>query len=307
MARDLPSLNAIRMFEAAAQHRNFTRAAEQLFVTQGAVSRQIKQLERELKQELFIREGPKLELTSAGEHYYRSVQQGLGVIRRGTLELRRQSELPVLVISVLPSFAAKWLIPRIVDFQEFSEQIEIQMVASYEPIDFVHRPDIDVAIRFGQGGWSDTYSECLINEDMFPVCSPSFLSRSPALKQPADLLDQPLIYASSEYNQWIEWFEAAGVDPPTNFRGTTYSDELMIQQAAIEGQGVALVRSLLVNEELQAGRLARLFDTSICSKNSYYFVCPSYREEEPNIAFFLQWLRDKALETDAACQQLRAI
>lgn len=294
MARDLPSLNAVRMFEAAARHRNFTRAAEQLFVTQGAVSRQVKQLEQELNQALFRRDGPKLELTDAGKRFYRSVEEGLTIIRRGTMEMRRQSATPTLTISVLPSFAAKWLVPRVAQFQQRHKNIELRLAASYDPVDFVRRPDVDLAIRFGTGEWTDIYSERLICEEMFPVCSPGLLQRIADPSTPRCLLGQPLLYATNGYDQWRDWFKAAGTEPPADARGPRYNDALMLQQAAIEGQGIALVRSLLVSDELRAGRLVRLFDIAIPSRYSYYFVCPEGRESEENTLLFLSWLRKEA-------------
>ena len=304
MSRDLPSLNAVRMFEAAAQHRNFTRAAEQLFVTQGAVSRQIKRLEQDLHQMLFHRDGPKLELTEAGKRFHKAVEEGLGIIRRSTLELKRRSAIPTLTISVLPSFAANWLVLRIVEFQRENGNIELRVAASYEPVDFVRRPDVDVAIRFGTGLWKGVYSECLINEQIFPVCSPGFLQLAKGLQQPEDLLRFQLIYAGGDNDHWHQWFEAANISPPSDLRGPQYSDELLLHQAAIKGQGITLARSLLVADELHSGRLVRLFDISIASRNSYYFVCPTGRETEEKIQLLLHWLRHEALQSNSACENL---
>jgi LysR family glycine cleavage system transcriptional activator len=304
MSRDLPSLNAVRMFEAAAHHRNFTRAAEQLFVTQGAVSRQIKRLEQDLNQMLFLRDGPKLELTNAGDRFYKAVAEGLGIIRRSTLEMKRLSAIPTLTISVLPFFAANWLVPRMVEFQRENDNIELRIAASYEPVDFLRRPDIDVAIRFGTGHWQGIYSECLINEQIFPVCSPVFLTRAKGLQQPEDLLRFQLIYADNDNDQWDHWFEAAHISPPTDQSGPRYSNELLLHQAAIKGQGITLARSLLVADEIQAGRLVRLFDISVTSTNSYYFVCSAGRETEENIQLLLLWLRQAALQSNSACVNL---
>ena len=304
MARDLPSLNAVRMFEAAARHGNFTRAAEQLFVTQGAVSRQIKQLEEDLDQTLFRRDGPKVELTEAGERLYRSVEEALSILRRGTLEIRRMSAAPMLTISVLPSFAAKWLVPRLGHFQEAHNDIDIRLAASYDPVDFARRPDIDLSIRFGTGSWKSVYSECIISERMFPVCSPAYLREVGSLSLPRDIAKQPLLYAIDGYDQWNDWFEAANVAPPAVQRGPQYSDELMLQQAAIEGQGVALVRSLLASDEIRAGRLHQMSEISIVARNCYYFVCPIGRETELHIGVFLEWLRGEASKTEFACENL---
>lgn len=307
MSRDLPSLNAVRMFEAAARHQNFTRAAEQLCVTQGAVSRQIKQLEQDLNHELFVRDGPKLKLTDAGERFYLAVEQGLAAIRRGTYALRRQGARPTLTINVFPSLAAKWLISRIVQFQRSHGDVELRLTASYESVEFSQRPDIDAAIQFGTGDWDGVYSECIINEQLFPVCSPGFLQQNPALKTEADLSVAPLILADADDDQWADWFETANVVVPLELRGPRYSDALLLQQAAIEGQGVALARSLLVSDELAAGRLVRLFSTAIRSRNSFYFVCSTGNETSPLIRDFLVWLRSEALQSDDACENLLRI
>ncbi len=304
MSRDLPSLNAVRVFEAAARHQNFTRAAEQLYVTQGAVSRQIKRLEQDLQQLLFHRDGPKLELTHAGERFYKAAEEALGIIRRSTLELQRLSAISTLTISVLPSFAANWLVPRIVEFQREIGNVELRVAAAYEPVDFVRRPDVDVAIRFGTGQWKGVYCECLINEQIFPVCSPGFLERAQGLHQPEDLLRFQLIYSSNGYDHWEQWFKAAQISPPNDLHGPQYSDELLLHQAAIRGQGITLARSLLVADELHSGRLVRLFDISVASRNSYYFVCPSGRETEEKLQKLLHWLRHEALQSNSACENL---
>jgi len=304
MSRDLPSLNAIRMFEAAARHQNFTRAAEVLFVTQGAVSRQVKRLEDELGCELFKRDGPKLQLTDHGARFYDAISEALGLVRRGTLELRRAMSVPSLNVSVLPSFAAKWLVQRLASFQDYHGNIEVRISASYDQVDFLMRPDIDAAIRWGQGGWPGTYWECLLTERLFPVCSPGFLREHQHPRSPDELAALPLVRTIEEFDQWDEWFAAAGGSAPRARGPIRYSDALLLQQAAIEGQGVALARSLLVEDELKAGRLIRLFDESIASSNNFYFVCPTRQKDNETLVSFLNWLRNEARQSDSACEDL---
>ena len=304
MNRDLPSLNAIRMFEAAARHQNFTRAAEVLFVTQGAVSRQVKLLEDQVGCELFKRDGPKLQLTDEGARFYEAVAEGLGEIRRGTLDLKRALASPSLTISVLPSFAAKWLVQRVVRFQDCSEDVEVRISTSYEPVDFAMRPDIDAAIRWGQGDWPGTYSECLLTEQLFPVCSPRFLDEHQVPSSPASLAELPLIRPIDEHDQWDEWFQVAGIKAPKPIEMLRYSDALLLQQAALEGHGVLLARSLLVEDELKSGRLVRLFDVSINSNNNFYFVCPSRLKDDKSLRMFLGWLRSEAKQSENACENL---
>lgn len=301
MGRDLPSLNAVRMFETAARYKNFTKAAEALHVTQGAVSRQIRHLEADLGQVLFHRNGPNITLTDAGELLYAAAADALATLRRGTLQLKRMVASPTLTVSVLPSFAAKWLVQRIPQFNTAHPDIELRLAASYEAVDFRVQPDIDIAIRFGAGGWDGVYSECLFNERVFPVCSPQFRRDNGGLDHPSQLADVPLLHASREYDQWDEWLEAAEVEPRLPGPATRYSDLSMLLQAAIAGQGVALARSLATAGDLETRLLERPFELSIPCRYSYYFVCPEGREENEQVRMFLQWLRLAALETDSAC------
>ncbi len=304
MNRDMPSLNAVRMFEAAARYQNFTRAAEVLFVTQGAVSRQIKQLEVELGCELFRRDGPKLQLTTEGDQFYAAVTEGLGAIRRGTLELRRALAAPSLTISVLPSFAATWLVPRIGRFQEQNPETEVRISTSYQPVDFDVQPDIDAAIRWGQGGWPGVYSECLLSEQLFPVCSPRFIEEHGMPRSAQDVAALPLIRPDEDHDLWSEWFAVAREMAPTTGESLRYTDALLLLRAAIEGHGVALARSLLVEDELKSGRLVRVSDVELESPNSFYFVCPPRLKENKSIRRFLGWLRSEAGQSRHACGTL---
>jgi len=304
MPRDLPSLKALRVFECAARHQNFSHAAVELFVTQGAVSRQIILLEQELGVKLFTRAGPRVKLNKTGAQYYRHVRDGLAVIRQGTMELKRQSLTPALTISVLPSFAAKWLVPRMTDFQQRTEGLVLRLAASYQLVNFDLEPDIDAAIRFGKGGYEGLYEECLINEQMFPVCSPRLFKSGPPIKTPEDLLKFPLLYTEEAFDEWPRWFEAAGLAPPSEALGLRYTDALMHIRAAVEGQGIILARTLMVADELETGQLIKPFDVQITSSNSYYFVCPKGREKETKIKAFLDWVRAEAGQTQAACEEL---
>lgn len=301
MARDLPPLNALRMFDAAARHLNFTKASEELFVTQGAVSRQIKLLEENLQQALFERDGSKLHLTAAGEAYRDAVREGLAIIRRGTADIHRRAASPTLTISVLPSFATLWLVPRVSQFQAQHPNLSLQVTSSYDVIDFGLEPETDAAIRLGRGNWPGVYAECLFSTDVFPVCSPSLLKGSSPFNDVGDILEYPLVYATNVYNEWQRWFVAAGLRFPEPPPGTRYSDQQALQQAAIEGQGIALARSLLVESDLQSGRLVKPIDISVRSKLSYYFVCPSAKQDSENVRHLLTWLRQAATQYDNAC------
>lgn len=298
MPRDLPPLNALRAFESAAQHLNFTKASEELFVTQGAVSRQIKRLEEDLGLPLFRRDGPKIVLTPVGAMYRDAIIEGLSVIRRGTAKVRQQSARPTLTVSVLPSFATMWLVPRVVRFHAEHPHLELRLNCSYDLVDFRHEPEIDAAIRFGRGDWPGVYSECLFSCEVFPVCSPALLNGNGAFKSTAEIYDHPLIHATEPMDDWSRWFDAAGLELPDRPPGTRYSDFMALQQAAIEGQGVALARSLLVEADLRSGRLIKPIDISIRTESSYYFVCSPEMRESETVNTLYRWLKQEA---GAAC------
>jgi len=171
MSREIPSLNAIRFFEAAARHLSFTKTGEELFVTQSAVSKQIKQLEEQLSCQLFARSGPNLQLTSHGKIFQHTVARAMDSIKQGVGELRRNS-IATLRLSVLPSFASNWLIPRIPGFEKLAPGLSLDLLPSYERVDFSVQTDIDAAIRLGRGDWPGLYKLQLTNDRMYPVCSP---------------------------------------------------------------------------------------------------------------------------------------
>lgn len=285
--RDLPSLNAIRVFESAARHLNFTRAADELSVTQGAVSRQIKTLEDQLGQPLFRRAGPKLQLTSAGEQYQVKVAEALTLLRRGTAEIRRAAASPALTVSVLPTFASRWLVPLLVDFERSNPQVALHLVASYKVIDFTTEPDIDLAIRLGRGVWSGVHATRLTSTHVFPVCSPT-IARN--LHEPQDIQQQRILMENPDYDEWPSWFKAAGVEYRSK-EVRILDDDNMLLQSAIAGQGITLAREVLAKDDLDAGRLVRPFEVSILSAFQYYFVCPPERVTQPNIKAFLAWLQ----------------
>ena len=289
MPRDLPSLNAIRIFESAARHLNFSRAADELSVTQSAVSRQIKVLEEQLGLQLFQRSGPKLSLTSAGAYYQVKVSEALTLLRRGTAELRQTAASPTLTISVLPTFATKLLVPRIGDFERQNPQVALRLAASYKLVDFATELDIDAAIRLGRGNWPGVHATRLTASHVSPVCSPS-LARN--LRQPSDILRQRRLIDDAMYDEWGTWFKAAGVNDEI---GDTrhIDDDTMLLQAAIEGQGVTLARAIIAQDDLDSGRLVRPFDVSILSYFQYYFVCLPERLAEPDIQAFYVWLRQE--------------
>ncbi len=297
MSRDLPPLNALRMFEAAAQHLNFTRAAESLHITQGAVSRQIKLLEEQLGQQLFVRDGPRLTLTETGEEYSRIVQQALEIVRVGTARLRQSESQARLRISVLPSFASRWLVHRLVDFHRQHPDMTVWLSSSYDLVDFNRSDEVDVGIRLGKGGWPGVFSEPLGRERMNLVCSPALASE---LREPCDLLRHKILAAGPPHDEWNRWFEAAGMQPLA-VAPTLSRDYAVLLEAAAQGSGIALARDLLVADDLDRGRLVRPFEIRFESNFQYHFVCPAQRINELPVRALYSWLK---AATEAAVQSL---
>lgn len=290
----LPSLRALQVFEAAARHQNFSQAAEELAVTQSAVSRQVLQLENEVGRPLFERRGPNLRLTEAGRAYAEVAREGLSVLRRGTARLFATERTPNLTITTIPSFASRWLVPRLSGFEKQHPEISVRIALSSDLVDFDSEPDIDVGIRSGRGDWPRVISESLIDELLIPVCSPALAIR---IKKPTDLQNVRLLSEDQRLDQWKHWANQAGIE--LNLKPKDgLSDDFNIQlQAAMLGQGVALGRSLLVADDLRAGRLVCPIRIPVLSTVRYFIVCPKERIGEPSIDALIKWLRTSARES----------
>lgn len=295
MPRELPSLNAIRAFESAARLLSFSRAADELSVTQSAVSRQIQKLEAELGQPLFARNGPRLKLTDRGREYYTVVQQGLGVIKRGTERLFRHDS-PALTISTTASIITSWLVPRVGDFERCHPGTSLHLSTSTAMVDFAVSTDIDVGIRFGKGLWPNVIADMLVEDVIFPVCRADVARR---LKRPSDLLGEQLLTESPSWDLWTDWFAAAGV-PHTPPRPLRLSDDFYVQlQATLLGRGVTLARGLLAADALREGRVVCPFPIAAPSRLQYYVVCHPDRHGERAIVMLRDWLLATARTTVA--------
>ncbi|RZT38516.1 transcriptional regulator GcvA [Cupriavidus agavae] len=282
----LPALAALRTFEAAARHESFSRAAAELFVTHGAVSHQIRALEEELGQPLFERRGKRVVLTGSGRLYAERVRDALLQIADATRVLQSGNRDKRLTISTMPSFAARWLTPRIGSFIEQHPELEVELLSSNTLVDF-STEEVDVALRMGAGQYPGLYTERLVEDVFFPVCSPDFNGgRLP--EQPAHMAGMPLL--RGEGDPWKPWFEAAGLDWAEPTRGLMLQDSSLLLQAAAEGQGVALIRSTLAYNDLLAGRVVRLFNVSIPCPWLLYFVSTHASLEKPKVQAFRQWL-----------------
>lgn len=295
MARRLPPLNALRAFEAAARHLSFTRAADELHVTQAAVSHQVKTLEDWLGIKLFKRLNRAMRLTEEGQSYLPAVRRSFDVLNEATQRLLNTDTLGTLTVSCLPSFAASWLVPRLGRFTAAHPDIELRVAPSPELSDFA-RDDLDVGIRYGSGKYPGLRADWLMTEDLFPVCSPGLLNGPKPLQKPTDLKYHTLLQ-DDRIADWRTWLLAAGVDDADPSHGHLYTDSSMLLQAAAAGQGVALARGALAADDLAAGRLVKPFEFSLPSEYAYYIVCLETEAERPKIAAFREWIMQAARES----------
>jgi LysR family glycine cleavage system transcriptional activator len=294
MSRRLPSLNALKAFEAAARHESFTRAAEELCVTQGAVSHQVKALEAELGLKLFNREPQQLVITEMGRDYLVVVRDALDRIAVGTDRLLQRQSSGVLTVSTSPNFASKWLVHRLGRFAEAHPTIDLRVSATLHHVDFA-REDVDVAIRHGDGTALGLNTTRLCTEELFPVCSPKLLRGRHALRKPADLAHHALLHLDHRQD-WSKWLDAVGVKDADLLRGPVLNQASMVIDAAVDGQGVALARTGLAARDLIYGRLVRPFSLALPVSYAYWIVCPKATAKLPKIATFREWLLAEAAE-----------
>ncbi len=279
---------------SAARHESFTRAAEELCVTQGAVSHQVKALEEELALALFKRAPQRLEITDAGRDYLVVVRDALDRIAFGTERLLQRQSAGVLTVSTSPNFAAKWLVHRLGRFAELHPTIDLRVSATLHHIDFA-REDVDVAVRHGDGAWPGLDVTRLLTEELFPVCSPRLTRGRHALREPADLAHHTLLHLD-ERRDWTKWLDAAGVEDVDLSRGPVLNQASMVIDAAVDGQGVALARTGLAAHDLIAGRLVRPFALALPVSYAYWIVCPKATAQLPKIVTFRDWLLAEAAE-----------
>lgn len=293
MPRRLPPLNALKAFEAAARSESFTRAAQELNVTQGAVSHQVKALEATLEITLFNRERQRLVMTEAGRDYLAVVRDAFDQMAVGTERLMQRQSSGVLTVSTSPDFAAKWLVYRLGRFAESHPEIDLRVSAAAHRVDFA-REDVDVAVRHGDGKWPGLDAARLCSERLFPVCSPKLISGRNRITAASDLLKFPLLRLD-DWKTWTKWFAAAGVIDPVA-RGPVLNRASMLIDAAVDGHGIALARTVLAAWDLINGRLVTPIDVSLKLSNTYWIVCPKAASSVPKIAIFRNWLLGEAAE-----------
>jgi LysR family glycine cleavage system transcriptional activator len=290
--RRLPPLNALRAFEAAARHLSFTKGAAELHVTQAAVSHQVKALEEHLELRLFRRLDRALVLTEEGQAYFRDIRDVLDRLDEATSRLLATGGRQTLTVTALPSFAARWLVPRLGRFREAFPQIDIRLDPNIAVVDFA-REDVDVAIRYGRGDYPGMRSDRLLEEEVYPVCSPKLLQGPKPLRKPEDLRHHVLLHTDGS-EDWQAWLLTEGVRGVDATRGPMFYDSSMLLEAAVGGQGVALGRSVLAAGELASGRLVRPFARSQPAGFAYYVVSPVATADRPKIASFREWVLGEA-------------
>jgi LysR family glycine cleavage system transcriptional activator len=292
--RKLPPLNALRAFEAAARHLSFKRAAAELHVTQAAVSHQVRALEAQLGVALFERLHRALALTPAGARYLPALTDAFDRLDEATLALRARPRAPRLVLSVVPSFGANWLVPRLGGFRAAHPEIDLVVLSSSELVDFA-RDRVDVGIRFGPGRWPGVHAELLFGEEYLPVVSPKLARGRRALRRPGDLRRHTLLHDETP-DAWRAWLASAGVADVDCERGVVFSDSSQLVAAAAAGQGVALARKLLAAPYLRAGTLVRAFEGSMPAKFAYYVASAESRADQPHVRAFREWVVAAARE-----------
>ena len=299
--RSIAHLNALRAFEASARHQSFSLAAQELNVTPAAVGQLVRTLEDWLGSPLFVRSTSgraRLVTTEVAEQALPDIRAGLERLAVGLERLRSGSAGGVLTVTVSPAFAAKWLLPRIERFQAAWPETDLRLDTSLKPVDFVAQR-IDVGVRYGRGQWPGLAAEKLMDEEVYPVYAPALLATA-TLQAPGDLRGQVLIHdqsvdTSTGFASWQAWLRHAGVQGVPTDRGLRINNSAAVLQAAIDGQGVALARSVMAHDDLAAGRLVRLFpQVRLESALAYYVV---YRPEciaQPKVAAFRDWLLREA-------------
>jgi LysR family glycine cleavage system transcriptional activator len=295
MARRLPPLNALRAFEAGARHLSFTKAAQELHVTQAAVSHQVKLLEEDLGVSLFRRMTRKLALTEEGRALMRVAGEAPDAIAGEAARLRDAPGGRTLSLSLIPTFGVKWLAQRLGRFWALHPDIDLRLHHSIHLVDFA-RDEVDAAVRWGGGAWPGVEAVYLMRAGLVPVCSPALCKGPPALNVPDDLRHHTLLH-ERDYVDWAQWLAVAGAREVEARRGPIIDDPSVLHQAAIDGQGVALESESIVRADLEARRLVKPFDVDLDRDNAYYLVAPPRHFERPNVQAFRDFLLAELAET----------
>lgn len=292
MRRKIPSTAALISFEAAARHESFTRAAEELSLTQGAICRQIASLEEFLGVELFRRSRRGVKLTEAGLSYSRRVATQLDAVERDTLSVMGQQGTNVIELAVVPTFGTQWLLPRLKDFQLKHPEVTVNLTNRTRPFLFADT-EFDAAIYFGDADWSGTESHRLMGENPMPVCSPALLHNKEQLTAEA-IAELPLLQQTTRPYAWRQWFNSQQLNIPRDMTGPRYELFSMLAQAAMHDMGIALIPPFLIQRELAEKRLVIANPRTLTSIKAYYLMIPERKVESASLKAFRDWLVNQA-------------
>ncbi|EJM13862.1 transcriptional regulator [Pseudomonas sp. GM21] len=292
MRRKIPSTTALISFEAAARHESFTKAAQELSLTQGAICRQIASLEEFLSVELFRRSRRGVKLTEAGLSYSRRVATQLDAVERDTLSVMGQQGANVIELAVVPTFGTQWLLPRLKDFQHKHPEVTVNLTNRTRPFLFADT-DFDAAIYFGDADWSGTESHRLMGENPMPVCSPALLGKQTHLS-PAEIAELPLLQQTTRPYAWRQWFNSKNLNIPRDMTGPRYELFSMLAQAAMHDMGIALIPPFLIQRELAEKRLVIANTQALSSIKAYYLMIPERKVESASLKAFRDWLLNQA-------------
>ncbi|MDP9508998.1 LysR family transcriptional regulator [Pseudomonas idahonensis] len=292
MRRKIPSTAALISFEAAARHESFTKAAQELSLTQGAVCRQIASLEEFLSVELFRRSRRGVKLTEAGLSYSRRVATQLDAVERDTLSVMGQQGANVIELAVVPTFGTQWLLPRLKDFQKQHPEVTVNLTNRTRPFLFADTP-FDAAIYFGDADWSGTQSHRLMGEHPVPVCSPAILGNHQQLSAEA-IAELPLLQQTTRPYAWRQWFNSQQMSIPRDMTGPRYELFSMLAQAAMHDMGIALIPAFLIQRELAEKRLVIANPQALTSIKAYYLMIPERKVESASLRAFRDWLVNQA-------------
>ena len=291
LKRRIRNLNALGFFEAAGRLASFSRAAEELSVTQGAVSRQIRLLEEALGIGLFSRGHRAVTLTAAGRRLHRAVSIGLGHIESAAEEIAVEGDASLLTIAATHAISTFWLMPRMASLHARFPDLELELLATDAELDEI-RDRFDLGIRYGDGRWPGVAAFALGACDVFPVCSPAYLEQAPALAGPADLRTAALLHLDDRRADWLgwhAWFGELGVEGPFPRPALRVNSYPLLVQAAIAGQGVALGWSHLVDDALARGTLVRPLEAAVPTRHGFHLVVSEARADDPRIGALVQW------------------
>ena len=291
-------MNALRAFEAASRHSSFTSAAQELFITQGAVSRHVATLESWLEVQLFSRNSRGIELTPKGRVFFRLVRGALDQLEYAARQLQQRPDEKTLRLKLPPTFAIRWLVPRLARFHARCPEIDVQITTSHQPVDF-NREDVDACIHSDMRPLVNAHCRRLFGERLLPVCSPALVASGHPLERAKDLAHHVLICSLNRPRDWPTWLAAAGIDDIDGNNGIKLENSALTYQAAIDGLGVVIAQRSFVLDDLRAGRLIAPLGLEVPGDGSYYLCYPVQRAKSGGLSAFEEWLVAEVIEAES--------